>query len=115
MLVKGVVNQEHLTPDQSYLPVFTIQCHDLEQSLIIAVQFPPIRIFRIYQRRSDGLMFTVSLLAILLAHEFGHYLAGRYHRSAVTLPYFIPFPSAHRYSGAFIRFERASQEQTHPA
>ena len=39
-----------------------------------------------------GWPFAVSLLAILLAHEFGHYLAARYHKSAVTLPYFIPFP-----------------------
>lgn len=40
----------------------------------------------------QGLAFAVSLIAILLAHEFGHYLAGRYHNTAVTLPYFIPFP-----------------------
>jgi hypothetical protein len=33
-----------------------------------------------------GWPFAVSLLAILLAHEFGHYSAARYHRSAVTLP-----------------------------
>jgi membrane-associated protease RseP (regulator of RpoE activity) len=39
-----------------------------------------------------GWPFAVSLLAILLAHEFGHYLMARYHRVAVTLPYFIPFP-----------------------
>jgi Zn-dependent protease len=39
-----------------------------------------------------GLSFALSLLAILLAHEFGHYLAGRYHRTAVTLPYFLPLP-----------------------
>jgi len=55
---------------------------------------------------ADGLMFTVSLLAILLAHEFGHYLAGRYHRSAVTLPYFIPFPfSPFGTMGAFIQLK----------
>ena len=35
-----------------------------------------------------GLAFTVSLLAILVSHEFGHYLAGRYHHTSVTLPYF---------------------------
>ena len=39
-----------------------------------------------------GWPFAVSLLAILLAHEFGHYLAGRYHKVALTLPYFIPLP-----------------------
>ncbi|OQY31529.1 MAG: hypothetical protein B6I38_05695 [Anaerolineaceae bacterium 4572_5.1] len=36
--------------------------------------------------------FTASLLGILLTHEFGHYFAARSHGTAVTLPYFIPFP-----------------------
>lgn len=36
--------------------------------------------------------FTASLMAILLAHEFGHYLVARHHNTAATLPYFIPFP-----------------------
>ncbi|MBN2502894.1 MAG: site-2 protease family protein [Anaerolineales bacterium] len=39
-----------------------------------------------------GWPFAVSLLAILLAHEFGHYLMARYHKTEVTLPYFVPFP-----------------------
>ena len=39
-----------------------------------------------------GLAYTVSLLGILTAHEFGHYLVGRYHKAAVSPPYFIPFP-----------------------
>jgi len=39
-----------------------------------------------------GWPFAVSLLAILSAHEFGHYFAGKAHGAAVTLPYFIPFP-----------------------
>jgi membrane-associated protease RseP (regulator of RpoE activity) len=39
-----------------------------------------------------GWPFAVSILAILLAHEFGHYLMARYHKTEVTLPYFIPFP-----------------------
>jgi membrane-associated protease RseP (regulator of RpoE activity) len=53
-----------------------------------------------------GWPFAVSLLAILLAHEFGHYLAARYHRSEVTLPYFIPFPlSPFGTMGAFIQLK----------
>jgi len=36
--------------------------------------------------------FTASFLGILLAHEFGHYVAARRHGTPVSLPYFIPFP-----------------------
>lgn len=39
-----------------------------------------------------GLQFTVSLLAILAAHELGHYFTARHFGVAVSLPYFIPFP-----------------------
>jgi membrane-associated protease RseP (regulator of RpoE activity) len=42
----------------------------------------------------QGWPFAVSLLSILLAHEFGHYFAGRYHKTDVSLPYFIPFPAS---------------------
>jgi len=41
---------------------------------------------------SGGVPFLVSMLGILLAHELGHYFAARYHKVAVTLPYFIPIP-----------------------
>ena len=55
---------------------------------------------------ASGIPFAASLLAILLAHEFGHYLAGRYHRTNVTLPYFIPFPfSPFGTMGAFIQLK----------
>jgi membrane-associated protease RseP (regulator of RpoE activity) len=40
----------------------------------------------------SGWPFALSLLGILLAHEFGHYLMSRYHKTPATLPYFIPFP-----------------------
>lgn len=54
-----------------------------------------------------GFPFAASLLAILLAHEFGHYLAGRYHKAPVTLPYFIPFPlSPFGTMGAFIQMKK---------
>jgi hypothetical protein len=39
-----------------------------------------------------GWPFALSLMSILLAHEFGHYLMSRHHKTAATLPYFIPFP-----------------------
>lgn len=40
----------------------------------------------------SGTPMMLSMMVILLAHEFGHYFAGRIHKVAVTLPYFIPLP-----------------------
>lgn len=39
-----------------------------------------------------GWAFAVPLLAILLCHEFGHYIAARIHRVDASLPYFLPLP-----------------------
>jgi membrane-associated protease RseP (regulator of RpoE activity) len=39
-----------------------------------------------------GLEFSGSLMAILTAHEFGHYLFCRYYGVDATLPFFIPQP-----------------------
>lgn len=36
--------------------------------------------------------FAVPLMAILLAHEFGHYIAARLHGIPASLPYFLPLP-----------------------
>ena len=55
---------------------------------------------------NKGWPFAISMLAILLAHEFGHYFAARYHNTDVTLPYFIPFPlSPLGTLGAFIQLK----------
>lgn len=55
----------------------------------------------------NGLPFAVSILGILGAHEFGHYFAARYHETAVTLPYFLPFPgSPFGTLGAFIQLKQ---------
>jgi len=40
----------------------------------------------------DASQFTATLLGILLAHEFGHYVAARIHGVSASLPYFIPLP-----------------------
>ncbi len=49
--------------------------------------------------------YTASLLAILLAHEFGHYIAARIHRVDASLPFFIPLPILSPFGtmGAIIR------------
>jgi membrane-associated protease RseP (regulator of RpoE activity) len=53
----------------------------------------------------SGLPFAATLLSILAAHEFGHYFAARYHKVAVTLPYFIPMPLTFGTLGAFIQLK----------
>lgn len=50
-----------------------------------------------------GIAFSLPLLAILLTHEMGHYIACRIHRLDATLPYFIPAPVGIGTFGAFIR------------
>lgn len=41
---------------------------------------------------SLGWTYSVPLMAILLCHEFGHFLAAKYHGVPASLPMFIPFP-----------------------
>jgi membrane-associated protease RseP (regulator of RpoE activity) len=39
-----------------------------------------------------GPLYSISVMAILLSHEMGHYLMSRRYGIPATLPYFIPFP-----------------------
>ncbi len=50
-----------------------------------------------------GLAFSLPTLAILLAHELGHYFACRRNDLPSTFPYFIPAPLLIGTLGAFIR------------
>ncbi len=55
---------------------------------------------------TGGVLFSLSLVAILGAHEMGHYLYGRKYGVSITLPWFIPAPpflSPIGTFGAFIR------------
>jgi membrane-associated protease RseP (regulator of RpoE activity) len=47
--------------------------------------------------------FTAAVLGVLLTHEMGHYLAGRWHGVDVSLPYVIPFYVPFGTMGAVIR------------
>ncbi|WP_373046699.1 site-2 protease family protein [Vulgatibacter sp.] len=50
-----------------------------------------------------GVPFSLSLLAILVAHEMGHFVAARLHRVEASWPWFIPVPFAIGTMGAVIR------------
>ncbi len=51
----------------------------------------------------ERIEFTLFLMAILLFHEFGHYLAGRRRGVLMSLPYFIPAPNIIGTFGAIIK------------
>lgn len=51
----------------------------------------PLPLFR-WEVFAAGLWYSIPVLTILSAHEFGHYFACRYHDVDATLPYFIPAP-----------------------
>jgi len=52
-----------------------------------------------------GLPFSLTLLGILLTHEFGHYFACRGFGIRATLPYLLPAPSLSGTAGAVIRLK----------
>ncbi len=55
-----------------------------------------------------GILFSASLIAILGAHEMGHYLYGRKYGVSISAPFFIPAPpflSPIGTFGAFIRIK----------
>ena len=54
-----------------------------------------------------GLWYSASILAILGAHEYGHYYACRYYGVDASLPYFLPAPLPLTGTlGAFIRIRQ---------
>ena len=53
----------------------------------------------------SGWPYALGVILILGTHELAHYFAARYHKVAVTLPYFIPLPIPGTFGtlGAFIQ------------
>src|SRR3989442_2477671 len=58
-----------------------------------------------------GAPFAVTLMAILVVHEFGHYFTARYYRAAVSLPYFIPAPLGFGTLGAIILMRSPARDR----
>jgi len=50
-----------------------------------------------------GLWFSLTLLGILLAHEFGHWMLCARHRIMASWPYLLPAPTLSGTAGAVIR------------
>jgi Zn-dependent protease len=53
-------------------------------------------------RLAVGLIFALTLMTILLAHEMGHYLVARRYGVDQSLPYFVPAPTIFGTLGAVI-------------
>lgn len=54
----------------------------------------------------NGILYSISIIAILLAHEMGHYLMCRKYGIDATLPFFIPIPlPPFGTMGAFIKMK----------
>ena len=61
----------------------------------------------------QGLWYSLTILAILGAHELGHYLACRFYRINASLPYFLPIPfPLTGTAGAFIRIRQPITTKT---
>src|SRR5690242_8743366 len=61
----------------------------------------------------SGVPFAVTLLGILVVHEFGHYFTARARGAAVSLPYFIPAPPFLSMGtfGAIIKMRSAARDR----
>lgn len=64
----------------------------------IDVAADPIKIYK-------GWPFSITLLLILLFHEFSHYLTSKKHGIEASLPYFIPAPTLFGTFGAVIKMK----------
>src|SRR5580698_4865281 len=82
--------------------------HDLPAFDPDTFVFPLFHLGWIMQRPARLLMgvpFSLTLMGILLAHEFGHFVVAERNGVYATLPYFIPAPTFVGTFGALIRIK----------
>ena len=65
--------------------------------------FPYFQVLQHPRTLGEGLPFSLTLLAILLAHEIGHFVFARRNRVRASLPYVLPAPTLSGTAGAVIR------------
>lgn len=78
---------------------------DFAHNVPFDLEHSPDLYFLFWQRPAmllAGLPFSMTLMAILMAHEMGHYIASMVHGVDASLPYFLPSPGLGTF-GAFIR------------
>ncbi len=81
-------------------------------TLFAGMEYDPDRPFLL--NLLSGVPFAATLLAILLAHEMGHYLVAQRLGIPTTLPYFIPMPLSFLGTmGAFIQMKAPPQNRRH--
>ena len=76
----------------------------LFSTLIAGAMQTGIDILKEPEKIYKGLPFALTLMTILLGHEFSHYFAARRHNTKATLPYFIPAPPFISIIGTFGAF-----------
>jgi len=76
----------------------------LFSTLIAGAMQTGIDILKEPEKIYKGLPFALTLMTILLGHEFSHYFASRKHNTKATLPYFIPAPPLISIIGTFGAF-----------
>ncbi|MBA4371231.1 MAG: site-2 protease family protein [Thermodesulfovibrio sp.] len=77
-------------------------------TLVVGVEHSGVSLFTILDNPANifrGFPFSITLLVILLSHEFSHYYFSRRHHVEATLPYFIPAPTLFGTLGAFIKMK----------
>jgi membrane-associated protease RseP (regulator of RpoE activity) len=84
-------------PKRRYLILFaltllttTLNGMLISEATVKAVEHPTAA--NVFRAILGGTWYSIPVLVILGAHEFGHYLACVYYRVNASLPYFIPLP-----------------------
>lgn len=79
----GAAESINITEEPSSIVSFFFATYERAVNATMTGDFLPL---------ANGLLFSLTLLLILGAHEMGHYLACRYYGVQATLPFFIPAP-----------------------
>jgi membrane-associated protease RseP (regulator of RpoE activity) len=82
--------------------------HNLPAFSDDSVALPLLHLKWLVQRPAQlllGIPFSMTLMGILLAHEFGHFVVAKRNGVYATLPYFIPAPTLIGTFGAVIRIK----------